>query len=569
MHGGEITGILIVLVVAIVVVPALHRARVSPVLAYLSVGVIIGPFGLRAIAEPENVAWLAELGVVFMLFAIGLELPMERLKTMRFYVFGLGGAQVVVTSLVIGLIAYALGLNAPEAILVGGALALSSTATVLKLLTDRGEAAARFGRIAVAILLFQDLAVVPMLALVPLMGDHGGSVWLILGLALLKAVVALGIITVAGRYLIRPLFRQIAGTGNAELFTATSLFILLGLGWITEIAGMSMGLGAFLAGMLLAGTPYRHQIEADIHPFRGLLLGLFFVTVGMGFDLNAVADNVDSMLGIAAALIILKAALIVAIARAFHLKTETALRAALLLAQGSEFGFVLMGLAAAGDLLPRLVVQHVNAAIVLSMCATPLLAALGARLSIVIRDRRGATVSSIAAESEELAQHIVVAGYGRVGRAICGLLDEIGINYVALDLDVQRVMNARARGYPVYFGDAGRLDVLRAAGIQRAALAVLAVDNPAVAERMAEALRAATPTLDIIARAWDAPHAKRLTEMGVTEALPEDLEIGLAMGRRMLDRLGKGEGDLAARIATFRAAQVGDSPEEPDRFSKV
>jgi CPA2 family monovalent cation:H+ antiporter-2 len=553
LHSAAITDVLIILLAAIAVVPVLHRLGISSILGYLAVGIVIGPFGLAAISDPEEAAWLAEFGIVFMLFAIGLELPLERLKTMRYYVFGLGSAQVATTALAIGLLAYLLGLDPETAVILGGILALSSTAAVLKLLVDRGEAAARFGRIAVAVLLLQDLAVVPMLALVPLMGGDGRSIWLTLGMALLKAAIALVIIILAGRFLVRPLFRQIAGTGNAELFTAAGLFILLGLGWVTEAAGMSMSLGAFLAGMLLASTPYRHQIEADIQPFRGLLLGLFFVSVGMGFDLAAVARSAGLVLGIVVGLILIKTAVMVAIGYAFRLKAETSWRTALLLAQGSEFGFILTLLAAGSGVLSADLKNQVNAAIVISIALTPLLAALGGRVSIAIRDRHGRRLSSIAAESEELARHVLVAGYGRVGQAVCRLLDEIGLSYVALDLDVQRVMTARARGFPVYFGDAARLDVLRAAGIDRAALAVLAIDNPAKAERMAEALRAAVPTLTIVARAWDSGHARRLSEIGVAEAVPEDVEIGLAMGRRMLDRLGRGDSDLAARIAEFRS----------------
>lgn len=570
MHSDAITDILIVLLAAIAVVPLLHRFGVSSVLGYLAVGLLIGPFGLKAIDDPEEAAWLAELGVVFMLFAIGLELPVERLKTMRYYVFGLGGAQVVATAALFGLVAHLLGLPAETAIIVGGILALSSTATVLKLLVERGEAAARFGRITVAVLLFQDLAVVPMLALIPLMGGDGGSVLVTLGTALAKAAIALTIIVLAGRFLIRPLFRQIAVTGNAELFTATSLFILLGLGWVTQEAGMSMSLGAFLAGMLLASTPYRHQIEADIEPFRGLLLGLFFVTVGMNFDLAAVGRDLMLIMAITLGIIVLKALLVGALAQLFRLKAETAWRTALLLAQGSEFGFVLTGLALNAGIFAPDLRHQINAAIVFSICLTPLLATAGGRISIAIRDRRGRKASSIAAESESLAQHVVVAGYGRVGQAICRLLDDVGIAYVALDLDVQRVMTARARGFPVYFGDAARLDVLKAAGIDRAALAILAIDNPAKAERMAEALRAAVPTLTIVARAWDSGHAKRLAEIGVAEAVAEDFEIGLAMGRRMLDRLGKVDADLAARIADFRAAQeaYSEPTETGERISK-
>jgi CPA2 family monovalent cation:H+ antiporter-2 len=569
VHSGAITDILIVLTGALVLVPLLHRFRISSVLGYLAVGIVLGPSGLGAIDDPEEAAWLAELGVVFMLFAIGLELPLERLKTMRYYVFGLGSAQMLATMALIGTVAYFRGNDLAAAIVIAGTLALSSTATVLKLLVDRGEAAARFGRIAVAILLLQDLAVVPMLALIPLLGNAGdASPWLALGLALGKAAVALGIITLAGRFLIRPLFRQIAATGNAELFTAASLFILLGLGWVTQEAGMSMSLGAFLAGMLLAGTPYRHQIEADIQPFRGLLLGLFFVTVGMTFDLAALIADIAPILLLAVAFIAGKVVITGLVARAFRLRSDTAWRAALLLAQGSEFGFVLTGLARAGGILEPQVVLRVNAAIVVSIALTPLLAFLGQKLAAVIRDRRGNKASSLTEESQQLASHVLVAGYGRVGQAICRLLDNAEIGYVALDLNVQRVLRARAQGLPVYFGDAARIDVLRAAGADRAQLAVIAIDNPAMAERMAEALHVTAPDLPVVARAWDSGHAARLARHGVNEAVPEDIEIGLGLGEAMLRRLGHGQGKVDAFIAAFRAEQQVYGSAEPDRTAE-
>lgn len=569
MHSDAITDILTVLTGALILVPLLHRLRISSVLGYLAVGVVLGPSVLGAIDDPEEAAWLAELGVVFMLFAIGLELPLERLKTMRYYVFGLGSAQMLATTTLVGAAAYLLGNSLAAAIVVGGTLALSSTATVLKLLVDRGEAAARFGRIAVAILLLQDLAVVPMLALIPLLGnaDHG-SPWFALGLALGKAVLALGFITLAGRFLIRPLFRQIAATGNSELFTAASLFILLGLGWVTQEAGMSMSLGAFLAGMLLAGTPYRHQIEADIQPFRGLLLGLFFVTVGMTFDIAALLLDIAPILVLTLAFILAKILVTALVARAFKLKTDTAWRAALLLAQGSEFGFVLTGLARAGGILTPEVVLRVNAAIVLSIALTPLLAFAGQKIAASIRDRRGHKASSLTDESQQLGEHVLVAGFGRVGQAICRLLDNAGIGYVALDLNVQRVLRARSQGLPVYFGDAGRIDVLRAAGADRARLAVIAIDNPAMALRMAEALHETAPDMPVVARAWDSGHAARLARRGVNEAVPEDIEIGLGLGEAMLRRLGHGQDKVENFILAFRAEQQTYGSAEPDKTAE-
>ena len=342
---GPLNDVLIVLAAAIGCVALFQRLKITPVLGYLTAGIAIGPHALGLIHDPEGTELLAEFGVIFLLFTIGLDLPLHRLVAMRRFIFGLGLAQVALTSLAIGAIAYAAGLGGGAALVLGGALALSSTATVLQLLVERREVADRHGRLAVAVLLFQDLAVVPLLALLPILAGGSRNILEALGLAGLKAAIAIAVIVVAGRLLLRPIYRVIAETRNPEIFAATNLFLVLFTGWATAQAGMSMALGAFLAGLLLADTEYRHQIEADIQPFRGLFLGLFFITVGMGIDLGRIAGNAPLVFGLALGLLALKAGILFGLLRAFGQNNRMSARVALLLAQGGEFAFVILGLA--------------------------------------------------------------------------------------------------------------------------------------------------------------------------------------------------------------------------------
>ena len=552
MTASYVTDVLVVLVAAIAVVPLLHRLRVSPILGYFAAGLAIGPYGFKAVSETSEIEVFAEFGVVFLMFAIGLDLTVPRLKSMHRAIFGLGLAQVAVTGLALGLAAWALGYQPAAAVVIGGALAMSSTATVLQLLMERGEAAARFGRLAVGVLLFQDLAVVPLVALVPLLASRQGELGVALGMAAAKAVVALAVILVVGRYVVGPLFRLIAGTRNTELFTATSLFVLLGTGWATAQAGMSMALGAFLAGILLAGTPYRHQVEAEIQPFRALLLGLFFMAVGMTVEVPFVIGHLGQVIGLGAGLLAVKAVLLGGLVLAFGHSRATAARIGLLLAQGGEFAFVVLGLAAREAVLPEATVQVLTAAVVLSLCAAPLLAGLGRTASDLLRRRDGGSAAKLGQEVEGLSGHVVVAGYGRVGQTICRILEAQGLAYVALDMDVQRVLHARDDGRPVYFGDASRLDVLRAAGTARAGLAVVTLDNAAAAERTVAALHSLLGDLPVVARARDRRHGRRLEQAGASEAVAEAIEGSLTLSERALILAGQSTEQAAEAVAAFR-----------------
>ncbi len=548
---GHLTEVLIILLAAIVSVPVVQRLRVSPVLGYLVAGLVIGPHALGLVRETDETHLLAEFGVIFLLFAIGLDLPLRRLIAMRRYILGLGLSQVAATSLVIGLIAYAAGLSPGAALVIGGALALSSTATVLQLLVERREATEQHGRMAISVLLFQDLAVVPLLALLPILAGGSRDIVTALGLAGLKAAAAIAAILVVGRLLLRPVYRVMAGTRNPEVFTATNLLLVLATGWATAQVGMSMALGAFLAGLLLADTEYRHQIEADIQPFRGLFLGLFFMTVGMSIDLGQVAEDTGTVLGLALALLVGKAAILFVILRINGSGAALSGRVALLLAQGGEFAFVVLGVAMQLGVVRGEVGQPLLASVAISMASTPLLAAMGK--SLMTRRAPAETVDTeLGAATEDIADHVLVAGFGRVGWTVCKLLEHADVPYVAVDVDMDRVRRGREEGMPVYFGDASRIDVLRAAGLAHARAAVITLDQPGLAERAVAALRGHDPEFTVVSRARDGVHRKRLEQAGASAVVSEAVEASLQLGAKVMRLTGTNLEEIENSLEAFR-----------------
>jgi CPA2 family monovalent cation:H+ antiporter-2 len=532
--GGELHAVLILLLAAIVAVPLAQRLRAPPMLGYLAAGLVVGPFGLGLIENTAAAEQLSPFGVVFLLFTIGLDLPLARLQAMWRYIFGLGMMQMAVTAAVIAAAAYALHADAAAALVIGSALAFSSTAAVVQLLAERGELASRTGRIAIAVLLLQDLSVVPFLALVPLLHPGGGSVVAAIVIALAKGAAALTLILLLGRLVLRPLFRLVARTGIAETFAATILLVVLGTGWATAQAGMSMALGAFLAGLLLAETEYRHQVEADIQPFRGLFLGLFFITVGMVIDLPVVVRHWQAVLALAAALLAVKSLLLGLLARLFGLGWPLAARIALLLSEGGEFAYVVFALALPLGILDHDTAEVLIAVIALTMAATPVMAALGRRAAARLQAKPAPESRRLAEETEDLSGHVVIAGYGRVGQIVGQLLAAQQIPYVAIEQDVGLVEAHRRHDRPVYFGDASRAELLEAAGVNRASAAVITLNQAQAAERLVQALRRAHPTLHIIARSRDVEHQRRLQDAGADAVILEALEPGLQMGAAVL-----------------------------------
>jgi len=545
--------ILIFLSAAILVVPALSVLRISPVLGYLLAGFLLGAGGLDLIKDGTDVDGLAELGIVFLLFTIGLELSFDRLRRLARLVFGLGLLQVGLTAAVIAALCLAVGMGVSAAFAISTALALSSTAFVLQLLAERGERSTRAGQTGFAILLFQDLAIVPLLIILPVLAAGSGDLLPALGLALVEAVLAVAAVISLGRFVLQPAFRWLVGHGESDVFIGTTLLVVLGLGVAMALAGLSLALGAFLAGLLLAETEYRHQIESDIRPFRGILLGLFFMTVGMKLDPVALWQNLALVLAITGGLTALKAAMITGLATLFGLRWRQAVQTGLLLSQGGEFAFVLLGQAGQLGIVGTDISQIVIAAIIITMVITPALAALGAAISARETSATDTVQGpSLTADAAAMADHILILGYGRVGLAVSKLVEAYGLGYIALDTDHTEVRSARANGRSVYYGDATNMAVLHSAGIDRVLAVVITIDRAATAVAAAGAIRRDYADLPVIVRARDTGHSDQLIAAGASFVVPDTLEASLQLGSFVLQSGDADDEEIRALLARFR-----------------
>ena len=540
---------IIYLVAAIIAVPISKRLGFGSVLGYLAAGIIIGPFGLRFIRDPEHILHFAELGVVFLLFIIGLELQPSRLWVLRRMIFGLGSAQVILSAIVIGLLAWTYGFTPTAAAVSGLILALSSTAFVLQLLAEKKQLTTTHGRAAFSILLFQDLAVIPLIALLPLIGSgaSGENQFDPLKVGITLASIA-GLI-IGGHFLLRPLFRIVAQAKLPELFTATALLVVIGAALFMQFAGLSMVLGAFIAGMLLADSEYRHELEADLAPFKGLLLGLFFIAVGMSVNIGLLLKEPMTILLFVVGLMVAKAIVLYPLARVFGLcNTKGALSLAAVLSQGGEFAFVLFALVAREQIIDTTQIDRLILAVVVSMMLTPV-------VYLIIEYVTGRTAEKVDAEydgMEDKGHTVIIAGFGRVGQIVGRLLRVKGQSFTALEIDSSQVDVVRRYGSKVYFGDAGRLDLLRAAGADRAKLLVLAIDDIEASVRTAETVIRNFPHLTIIARARNRRHAHKLMDLGITHIFRETLFSSLAMSGRVLEMLGFDQEEVRRGIDTFR-----------------
>ena len=564
----------IFLVASGIIVPIFHHYRISSVLGYLIVGFIIGPFGLGqwvemfpwldyvVITHVHGISQLAELGVIFLLFVIGLELSLERLWAMRRLVFGLGAAQVLITATIITIIARLWGNPPTVAIILGACLALSSTAIVMQLLMERRLLGTPLGRTSFAILLFQDLAVVPILFMLGVFGnsaDGGTQTAIVFGLVLAigQAAIVVTLIFLAGRVALRPLFVFVSRTGSPEMFMAAILLVVIGAAAATGFAGLSMALGAFLAGVLLAGTEFRHEIEVDIEPFKGLLLGLFFMTVGMGIDYRVIAQEAFWITASVVGLFTLKSLIAIALCSAYGLPRHVAIEAGMLLGQGGEFAFVVIGLAVTLGLMPNETAQFMLIVAGLTMMLTPLVAELGKRLGAALEKDHHADDDAQGVDAfAEGEGHIIVAGFGRVGRMLARILDREHVTFLALDLDGPTVAEQRTLDRPVFYGDASRIELLKRAGAQNAAAVVVTMDDPDAAERVVSTVRSTWPALPIYARARDRLHARRLLGHGATDVVPETVESSLQLSLRVLRGIGTSEEVSAKRISLEREAAL-------------
>jgi CPA2 family monovalent cation:H+ antiporter-2 len=563
---------LLYLVAAVAGVVLCRFARLPPMLGYLAVGVVIGPNAMALAKDSVGVRYLAEFGVVFLMFVIGLEFNLPKLKSMRSLVFGLGLAQVLLT--IIGTVAghFLLSwifsftsspwqLSWQGSVVLAGAMAMSSTAIVVKMMADRLELESEHGRRVMGVLLFQDLAVVPLLVLIPALNSSGSELAASLGWAALKAAVLLGLLLVGGQKLMRWWLTLVARRKSEELFVLNLLLVTLGLAWLTEHAGLSLALGAFLAGMLIAETEYKHQVETDIRPFHDVLLGLFFITIGMRLDWRTLLDQWGLVLLLSLVPVIAKFALVALLARLFGTAPGVALRTGLYLAQAGEFGFVLLALGTEQGLIQPEWVSPVLASMVVSMLITPLLIAQSDRIVMRLSASdwlmQSVAMTSIAKRSMNTEAHVIIAGYGRSGQNLARILDAESIPYMALDLDPDRVRQAAAAGQSVVFGDAARLQSLMAAGLARANAVVVSYHDTASALKILRLVQEHAPQVPVIVRTIDDSDLERLQAAGATEVVPEAIEGSLMLASHALALVGVPMRRVIRVVQDQRAARYG------------
>ena len=555
MHTFEL--VLVLLAGAVLVVGIFRSLNLPPVLGYLMVGAAVGPHAMNLMPDTGGARYLAEFGVVFLMFTIGLEFSLARLYSMKRIVFGLGAMQVLGCVLLVTLVGALAGLGWGASFALGGTLAMSSTAILSKLLSDRLELDSRHGRETIGVLLFQDLAVVPLLILIPALSKPADEMLTTLALATVKAVVMLSIVLFLGQKLMRRWFFQVARQRSAEFFMLNVLFITLGLAWLTEIAGLSMALGAFLAGMLISETEYRYHVEEDIKPFRDVLLGLFFVTVGMFLDVGQIIRSLPAVLAMLAALLLGKFVLVGVASRLLGSPQGTAARTGLWLCAGGEFGFVLLSQIDAARLLPPALSQVVVAALVLSMLLAPLLVQYSEKLVLRLVPSewmtRSLQLTNIATQSMFVDKHAIVCGFGRNGQYLGRLLEQEGITYIALDLDPERVREAAAAGETVVFGDAAKRETLIAAGINRASVVVVTYADTDAALRAMSQIRACRPDVPVVVRTADEVDLDKLRQAGAAEVVPEAVESSLMLASHALALLGVPMPRILKRIREVRA----------------
>lgn len=548
MDSHTLIQALIYLGAAALIVPIAVRLGLGSVLGYLIAGCIIGPWGLRLVTDAESILHFAEIGVVLMLFVIGLELDPQRLWKLRVSVFGGGALQMASCGVLLGAFCMALGLDWPVALLIGLTLALSSTAIAMQAMNERNLTVSQMGRSAFSVLLFQDIAAIPLVAMIPLLASSGASTTVgAFALSALKVVGALALVVVLGRYVARPALRFVARSGLREVFSAVALFLVFGFGLLLEEAGLSMAMGAFLAGVLLASSEYRHALESDIEPFKGLLLGLFFIGVGMSIDFGTLVTHPLRILLLLVGFLVIKTLVLWLIARPLSVPGRQRRWFAALLGQGSEFAFVVFGAAQMAGVLDPEWVKALTLAVALSMAATPVL--------LVLLTRLESSATGQAREADEIDEdepRVIVAGFGRFGQIAGRLLLSSGVKMVVLDHDPDHIETLRKFGMKVFYGDATRVDLLESAGAGKAEVLINAIDDPQANLQLTELAKTHFPALRIIARARDVDHYIRLRQAGVEKPERETFEAALKAGRMALEGLGLGPYEARERADLFR-----------------
>lgn len=551
---------LIVLTTAAVIVPLVNRLKFSPILGFLAAGIVLGPKGLGALTTQfpyldfvtvtgeKQITAIAELGIVFLLFLIGLELSPQRLLTMRRLVFGLGGLQILVSTAALGAILIQWGLSPGPAVIIGASLSLSSTAIVVELLSRSGRISTTTGRASFAVLIAQDIAVVPLLFLVGVVGgEHNGPLWLALGLALGEGILAIVAIVIVGRVVLKPLFRLVAAPDNPEFFIAATILVAVGTGVASAIAGLSMALGAFVAGLVLAETEYRRAIEVAIEPFKSLLLGVFFFSVGMSIDPSAIWHSPLLIVAGLCILIVVKAFIAFILARLFKISIASSLEAAFLLAPGGEFAFIVIAMALDVQLVKRDVAELLLTIVAVSMAALPFLAIAGRHMAKNFV-RAALSPEALTKPPSDLMRRAIVVGHGRVGQVVCDMLDRHKVPYLATDRDAGLVTLWRQRGRDVFYGDASNPLFLKSCGIDQASAVIITIHVSSKVRDIVKATRALRDDIIIVARARDAAHARELYAAGVTDAVPETIEASLQLSEAALVDLGVPTGFVIASV---------------------
>ncbi len=539
--------IVLLLGIAVLTVSASRRLHFPPILGYIIVGIIVGPSGFGWIEKEENISLLAEFGIVFLLFAIGLEFSLAQMMSMRKQVFGLGTAQVLTTASVIYLIGWLAGLDTNTNIVIAGAFALSSTAIVIKQLTEQSEIQSRHGRSTVGILIFQDIMAIPLLILIPAlaMSQAGENALAItLGISFLKGILVVVIMHMIGRYLLRPLFHEVASAKSQELFTLTVLTVALGAAAFTEEMGLSMTLGAFLAGMMLSETEYRHQIESDIRPFQDILLGLFFVTVGMLISIDVLIEHFWLVILITLAIFVVKGMILYFISRLFGKTPGVSARISLSLSQVGEFGLVLITLAFTYNLLPEETGNILLTAAVLSMSMAPFLVKFNGKIAkslhkTTYKNNHSEIELTIEQDNKLISNHVILCGFGRVGQTVSRFLHSSNEAFVGLDMDIRRVNEARAAGESVYYGDASKQTILHAAAIERAKIVIITFSDFHATLKILKTIRQHHPDIPILVRTLDDQHLNELTAAGANEVVPDTFESSIMLASHLLLMIGK------------------------------
>ncbi|KDB19873.1 monovalent cation:proton antiporter-2 (CPA2) family protein [Wolbachia endosymbiont of Glossina morsitans morsitans] len=556
MHSGSqhLFDIIILLSAAVFIVIAFWKMNISPVLGYFVAGAVIGSHGFNLIHSAEAMDNLAEFGVVFLLFIIGLELTFERLIAMRIHVFGFGSLQVIVTMVAIWCIALAFGVNTSIATVIGGGLALSSTAIVLQVLQEKGSQASQVGRLSIAVLLMQDFAVVPLIVLVPLLaGNSEHSLISSLAGSLVQAAIALVLIFITGRLLLRPLFSVIAKMESNEVFISTTLLIVLGAAFITEQFHLSLALGAFVAGLLVAETEYRHSVEHAVLPFKDLFLGLFFMTVGMSINTELLLNKLPLITLLSIILIVLKTSIIYILCRFFGFKSAPAIQAGLLLSQGGEFAFILFRLADELNVLPSEIAQVLMMVTTVTMAFTPLLSGLGDWIANSFSTEK--TIlddEAVETDTQDLYNHVIVAGFGRVGYMVTKMLTAEHLSYVVVDIQSKIVKEGKSDSFPIYLGDVTRCEILKSVGIERAQALVISIKNEVTIKKVVSLVAANFPHVNIVIRLPDLSNVEVYRDLGASKIIPETSEIGLQLGGAALSLSGISESGVTSLKSRFR-----------------